>query len=110
MDGGKPLVSGILVDPPEEILSNKLCTLLSRSELRDLVDVRALEQAGYRMEDAIPAATEKDGGLTPAQLGWVLSQIEIGDDAIPPGGVSVEELRHYVAGLVNRLGHLAFPK
>lgn len=36
----KPIIDGIRVDPPEEILANKLCTLLSRSELRDLVDVR----------------------------------------------------------------------
>ena len=42
----KPLVNGIRVDAPQEILANKLCALLSRSEIRDLVDVRALELAG----------------------------------------------------------------
>jgi aryl-alcohol dehydrogenase-like predicted oxidoreductase len=105
----KPIVNGIRVDPPEEILANKLCALLSRSEVRDLVDVRALELAGYRVEDALPAAAVKDTGLTPAQLGWVLSQIELGDDLIPPGGVSVEELRQYLADLVARLTRLAFP-
>ena len=37
-------------------------------------------------------------------------------DAVPQklpsasGGVAVEELREYVASLVNRLGRLAFPK
>lgn len=106
----KNIVNGIRVDRPEEILANKLCTLLSRSEVRDLVDVRALEIAGYQVEDAIPAAVAKDGGLTPAQLGWVLSQIEIGDDVTPPGGVSAEELREYLARLIQRLTHLAFPK
>jgi hypothetical protein len=35
------VISGICVDPPEEILANKLCTLLLRSEVRDLVDTRA---------------------------------------------------------------------
>jgi len=105
----KPVVSGIRVDPPEEILANKLCALLSRSEIRDLVDVRALEMAGYRVEDALPAATLKDTGLTPAQLSWVLSQIELGDDLIPPGGVSTEELRRYLADLIARLARLAFP-
>lgn len=44
----------IRVDPPEEILANKLCTLLSRAELRDLVDVRALERAGYPIRKARP--------------------------------------------------------
>ena len=58
---------------------------------------------------ADPLAVAKDGGLTPAQLGWVLSQIEIGEDVTPPGGVSAEELRQYLAGLIKRLTHLAFP-
>jgi hypothetical protein len=105
----KPVINGIRVDPPQEILANKLCALLSRSEIRDLVDVRALEMAGYRMEDALDAAAAKDTGLTPAQLGWVLSQIELGDDLIPPGGVSTEELRHYLSELIARLARQAFP-
>ena len=61
------------------------------------------------MEDALAAAALKDTGLTPAQLGWVLSQIELGDDLVPPGGVSTEELRHYLADLIVRLARLAFP-
>lgn len=105
----KPIVNGIRVDPPEEILANKLCALLSRSEVRDLVDVRALEMSGYRIEDALPAAASKDTGLTPALLSWILSQIELGDDLIPPGGVPLEELRRYLADLVARLTRLAFP-
>ncbi|HMB26872.1 MAG TPA: nucleotidyl transferase AbiEii/AbiGii toxin family protein [Blastocatellia bacterium] len=76
----QPVISGIRVDPPEEILANKLCTLLERAEIRDLVDVRALEMAGCRVEDALPFAALKDTGLTPAQLGWVLNQIGLGDD------------------------------
>jgi hypothetical protein len=99
----------IRVDPPAEILANKLCTLLSRAELRDLVDVRALEQAGFRVEDALGAAMRKDAGLTAGQLAWVLSEIEIGDDARPPGGVTAPELRAYLADLVARLARLAFP-
>ena len=65
----KQMLNGIRVDPPGEILANKLCALLSRSEIRDLVDVRALELAGYRVEDWLKSAAEKDSGLTPAQLG-----------------------------------------
>jgi hypothetical protein len=105
----KPIVNGIRVGPPEEILANKLCTLLSRSEVRDLVDVRALEAAGYRIEDALPAAMSKDAGLTPAQLSWILSQIEIGDDLTPPGDVSTQELRQYLDNLISRLARLSFP-
>jgi hypothetical protein len=39
----KPVIGIVAVDPPEEILANKLCALLGRAEIRDLVDVRALE-------------------------------------------------------------------
>lgn len=106
----KSEVNGIRVDPPEEILANKLCTLLARSEIRDLVDVRELERAGYAVEEAFSAAVAKDGGLTPGQLAWVLSQIEISDDLTPPGSVSAEELRRYLKDLTGRLARLAFPK
>ena len=105
----KPLFGTIRIDPPEEIMANKLCTLLSRAEIRDLVDVRALEAAGYSVEDHIDQASRKDGGLTPGQLAWVLSQIEIGDDARLPEGVSVDELRRYLSDLQRRLADLAFP-
>lgn len=103
-------VDGILVDPPEEILANKLCTLLSRAEIRDLVDVFALERAGFRMEDALSAAIQKDGGLTPAQLAAVLSEWRLGADAQVPGGVSVAELDAYRTELIQRLTRLAFPR
>ncbi|HTF37706.1 MAG TPA: hypothetical protein VK651_05315, partial [Blastocatellia bacterium] len=79
------------------------------SEIRDLVDVRALEIAGYRVEDALPAAHLKDTGLTPGQLSWVLGEIRLGDDLIPPGGVSNDELRQYLDDLIDRLARVAFP-
>lgn len=106
----KPVIGGVRVDPPEEILANKLCALLSRAEIRDLVDARELERAGFRVEDAIEVAALKDTGLTPAQLSWVLSQINLGDDLTPPGGVSAEELRGYLTDLIARLTRLAFPE
>lgn len=105
----KQVVRGIRVDPPGEIMANKLCVLLSRSEVRDLVDVRALEQAGYSLDDALTAAGTKDKGLTPGQLAWVLSQIELGHDLVPPGSVSLKELRDYLAELIVRLTQKAFP-
>ena len=95
---------------PEEIFANKLCTLLSRSEPRDLVDVRALEGLGLDLDAALAAASAKDGGLTPGQLAWVLSEITIGEDARVPGNVGVPELRAYLADLIARLSKRAFPK
>jgi hypothetical protein len=105
----KQVINGVRVDPPQEILANKLCALLSRSEVRDIVDVRALELAGYPVEDALKLASAKDTGLTPAQLSWVLSQIELGDDLVPPGGVTSKELRDYLADLITRLTRQSFP-
>lgn len=99
----------VRVDPPEEILANKLCTLLSRSEVRDLVDVYALERVGFRAEDGIALAARKDGGLTPASLAWVLSEIQIGDDARIPGGITPAELRAFIADLVKRFTRMAYP-
>jgi aryl-alcohol dehydrogenase-like predicted oxidoreductase len=106
----KPVIAGIRVDPAEEIMANKLCALLARSEVRDLVDLRALETAGLPIEDALQGGARKDRGLTPAQLAWVLSEIQIGDDAQLPGGVAVSELREYLRDLIDRLSRLALPK
>jgi Nucleotidyl transferase AbiEii toxin, Type IV TA system len=106
----KLLIGAIAVDPADEILANKLCTLLSRAEIRDLVDVRELERGGYKVEDALPAASTKDAGFSAAQLAWVLSQVQIGIDARPPGDVSPDELRVYLEALTARLIQVAFPR
>ena len=106
----KRIINGIRIDSPEEILANKLCALLSRSEIRDLVDVCRLEKAGYNLENALVAAAKKDSGLTPAQLVWVLHQIKLGDDLALPKGFAVSKLREYLEDLTNRLTRLSFPK
>ena len=102
-------INGIRIDSPEEILANKLCALLSRAEIRDLIDVQRLEEAGFSLEDGLQVAAKKDTGLTPAQLAWVLNQIKVGDDAQLPNEVSVDELRAYLGDLIDRLKQLAFP-
>ncbi len=105
----KPNVGSIRVDPPDEILANKLCALLGRAEIRDLVDVRALEESGLSLTRALEAARQKDGGLTPAQLAWVLSQVTIGDEARIPGGGPASGLTDYLRDLIDRLARLARP-
>ena len=100
---------GILIDTAEDIMANKLTALVSRSEIRDLVDVRALEIAGYSLDDALAGALDKDGACTPATLAWILSELRIPDGAKLPGDVSATELRAYVDDLVPRLRRLAMP-
>ncbi len=109
IDRAKRVVNGIRLDTPDEILANKLCALLSRSEIRDLVDVRALEMAGYSVDSAIDAAAKKDSGFTPAQLAWVLSEIRFGEDLVPPGDVSRTALQNYLKELLAKLLRMAFP-
>ncbi len=110
IDKEKPIINGIRVDSPEEILANKLCALLSRSEIRDLIDVRELENAGFSLENALQAAAKKDSGLTPAQLAWVLNQIKFSDDFQPSNNLSVAELCEYLNNLIDRLKRLALPE
>lgn len=105
----KPEQDGIRLDPIDEILANKLNTLVSRSEERDLVDVLCLERVGHSVESALSAALDKDGGCTPATLAWLLSQIHIPDGLALPAGVTVPELRDFVADLVRRLRRAALP-
>jgi hypothetical protein len=99
----------VRLDPPEEILVNKLTTLVSRSEPRDLVDLYCLEKAGHSIDAALPLALRKDGGCTPATLAWVLSEVRIPDGAELPGAVPAAELRSFLARLIDRLLRAAAP-
>jgi predicted nucleotidyltransferase component of viral defense system len=105
----KLTIEGVVVDPREEILANKLTALVGRMEERDLVDVYFLERAGLCVEDHLDAALAKDAGATPATLAWLLSEIHIPDGAKLPARVTPSELREYVAGLIKRLRLRAFP-
>ena len=101
---------GLRLDPPEEILANKLCAILGRSEPRDLVDLFCLERAGHDILAALPAARRKDAGLTPGQLAWAISQVPVDrplDGMLTP--VSLDELRAFRARLRDALERLSFP-
>jgi polyhydroxyalkanoate synthesis regulator phasin len=39
----------------------------------------------------------------------VLSEVELADELIPPGGISLAELRRYLNDLITRLKRLALP-
>lgn len=108
-DPDKAWIGSVRVDTPQEILANKLNTLLSRSEERDLVDVMCLERAGYPVEQALELALAKDGACTPAALAWILSQVTIPPGHPLPAEVVAEELAEYVRDLAQRLVQLASP-
>lgn len=105
----KPMVDGIRVDPLEEIAANKLCAIVGRAEERDLVDLWALEGAGVSLVDALPAALDKDGGATPANIAWLLSQVQLPPDLRLPAGVDARELSRFIEELVQRLRAQGLP-
>ena len=65
----------IKVDTPQEILANKLCALLGRAEIRDLVDVESLLRSGADLKKALADAPRKDAGFSPLTLAWVLRDL-----------------------------------
>lgn len=103
-------IDGVIVDPVEEIFSNKLTTLVGRQEIRDLIDVMCLERRGLRAEDFLADALAKDGGCTPATLAWLLSGWNIHDTIKLPAGFRVEELIAFKADLTARMETASFPR
>jgi hypothetical protein len=101
----------IAVDTPHEILVNKLCALLGRSELRDLEDVRVLLERGGDLERALADAPQKDGGFSPLTLAWVLRGFH--PRALAPAlGMNEEvadRLEQFKADLIQRLLDLTSP-
>ncbi len=92
---------GIRVDTPHEILVNKVCALLSRSELRDLEDVRVLVARGGDLDRALVEASHKDGGFSPMTLAWLLPQLPFARSH--ELGFDEGTLRHFADELVARL-------
>lgn len=67
----------IRIDSLHEILVNKLCALLGRSELRDLYDVQVLLEQGGDLRRALADAPKRDTGFSPLTLAWVLKDMPL---------------------------------
>ena len=109
VDSTKLRVGEIRVDSLREIAANKICTLLGRCEIRDLVDLQAILATGTTLEDALRDARTKDGSVDPATLAWLLDELHIPDGAPVPGERTAAELDAFRRELVVRLRRLAFP-
>jgi len=103
-------VGRIVIDSMREIAANKLCALLGRGEIRDLVDLKCLLDRGITLESALGDAARKDAGADAATLAWLLDQLSIARDARVPGGVDAAELERFRVDLVRRLRRIAFPR
>jgi hypothetical protein len=103
-------IGRVVIDSAPEILANKLCALLSRTEVRDLVDVARLVEAGNDPMAALALAFRKDAGMSAGQLAWVLSSFPIPADPSSLHGMSQKDLENFRESLVNRLTAAAFPR
>jgi hypothetical protein len=111
IDETKELFKNVRVDTLREIFVNKITTLISRCELKDLVDLYFLEQEGMRIEEHFEEARQKNGGLDPAMISSILRQIqvtELPEYLIKP--LSLDQLRAFVEALRVRMALLAYPE
>lgn len=102
----------IAVDSRRELLASKLATLLERSEVRDLADVKALLEAGGDLEAGLRDAPLKDAGFSSLTLAWVLKSYDPRPAAKALGlsDSRVEELVSFRQWLIDRLTSLAAPE
>jgi hypothetical protein len=104
--------AAIAVDSRHEILASKLATLLERSEPRDLVDVKALLDAGEDLQAALRDAPRKDAGFSPLTLAWVLKGTDLRPalKALGWSAAVVEQLLAFRDWLIDRLTAFAAPE
>lgn len=110
VDAEKPWVDGVRIDTAHEIMINKITTLISRCELKDIVDLFFLEKNGYRVEDDFEEARRKDGGLDPAMVSMLLNSLEVTelpDYLIKP--MTLSDLRTFIDSLKRRMALIAYP-
>ncbi len=102
----------IFVDSRHELLASKLATLLERSEIRDLVDVKALLDTGGDLPAALGDAPKKDSGFSPLTLAWVLKDYDPRPAARALGWstAQTEELLSFKRWLLDRLTAGAAPE
>lgn len=101
---------GVRLHSLREIAANKLCAILGRAEVRDLVDLRAILQRGFDLAAVLADAAKKDGGVSAATLAWLLDSVHFRDGADLPAGVTALELEQFRIELVQRLRGLALPE
>lgn len=107
MIGGK----NIKVADRYEILVNKICSLLSRLEIRDLHDVKELLESGENLEVVLQDAPKQDGGFSPLTLAWALEGFEV-EKISKRSGIPEEQaidLDEFRKNLISQLLKLAKP-
>ncbi|MFY9345220.1 MAG: nucleotidyl transferase AbiEii/AbiGii toxin family protein [Planctomycetota bacterium] len=99
---------GIRLHSLREIAANKVCALLGRAEIRDLIDLRAILMTGADLRGVLADAERKDRGVSAATLAWLLDGVRIPDSAQLPG-VAAAELDAFRIDLVRQLRRIGVP-
>ena len=110
VDKEKNTFGMIKVDTLLEIGVNKICTLLGRTEVKDIIDLYFLVKNGFDIRGNIEKAKLKDGGVEPAIISYLLSQFKISklpDYMIEK--VGTDELEKFISDLKEQMAEIAFP-
>ena len=93
------------VSAVHDLLVDKLCALLSRSEIRDLIDLRALVDSGADLDRAIDDAPRRDAGFSPLHLTWTIKglRVDVLGRAAALSDADVEALGRFRDDVVTRL-------
>jgi hypothetical protein len=102
-------IEGVVVESLADLRASKLTCILSRSEPRDLVDLFFLDKAGYPPEGDLELALQKDAGIDPGVLAWLLSDFPT--EPLPKMllPLSAEDLRVFRDELAKRLRRRSMP-
>lgn len=103
------LDDGVVVASHADLRAAKLTCILSRSEPRDLVDLKFLDDAGYPPERDLAAAATKDAGTDPAMLFALLENFPTAPlpDMLSP--LTPEDLRRFRDDLRERFRRASLP-
>lgn len=103
-------LEGVTLESLADLRASKLTCILSRSEPRDLVDLLFLDRAGFRPEEDIHLALQKDAGVDPGVLAWLLGQFPIEPLPVMIEPMSRDELAVFRTSLRERFRKLAVPE
>jgi len=100
----------IRVDTLKEIFINKICMLVSRCELKDVIDLYFLEKKGFEIKTHMDEARQKEAGLDPSMISFLLSTLEVPqlpEYLIAP--LQLSELQLFLNDLRKDMASLSFP-
>lgn len=94
----------------DDLIVNKLCAILGRGDVKDLVDLYFLDQAGHDPLEWLDRARQKDGGMEPTTLAWVLKDVSVDlGRLLLLKPLTSPDLSRFRDGLVERLLRGAWP-